>query len=280
MDMGKSRALLLAALIAAGVSSSAAAADLLPPPPPVEPPPPPPLLFNGWYLRGDVGVGLNQINDFRSNLLPVNAAGGVAPPLGLVSQSLGDSPLIGIGLGYQVNNWFRVDITGEYRGSASYRAVETYSLGCTTPSGICFDSYSANIPQAIFMGNAYIDLGSWRGITPYVGGGVGLAYHRFSSLTDVGLGQGFAPDTTRDTFAWAVMAGVAYSITPNLKIDLGYRYIDMGRLTSGPIACTDLAGCFFETQSFRKVSHDIRLGFRYVFADLLPPPPPPLVTKY
>jgi opacity protein-like surface antigen len=275
--MGRSSALILAALVAAGVSSAAMAADLLPPPPPIEPPPPPPLLFSGWYIRGDVGVGLNQINGFYSSLLPFNSLGGAVPPVGLVSHSLGDTPLIGGGVGYQINKWFRVDVTGEYRGSASYRAIETYSVGCPNP--FCLDTYTANIPQANFLGNAYIDLGTWHGVTPYVGGGVGISYHRISSLTDIGLGQGFAPDKTQNTFAWAVMGGFAYDITPNLKIDMGYRYIDMGRITSAPIACTQIAACFFETQSFRKVSHDLRIGFRYVFADLLPPPPP-LMTKY
>jgi opacity protein-like surface antigen len=274
----RSSALIFATLIAAAASSGALAADLLPPPPPLEPPPPPPIQFNGWYLRGDVGVGLNQMDDFRSNLLPVNALGGIVPPVGLVSQSLGDSGLIGAGFGYQFNNWFRVDLTGEYRGSGAYRVVETYSLGC--PAAFCLDTYTANITTALFMGNGYIDLGTWRGITPYVGGGVGVAFHRFGTLTDIGLGQGFARDKTQDNFTWAVMAGLAYNITPNLKIDLGYRYIDMGRITSEPIACTQITSCFFETQSYRAASHDIRIGFRYVFADLLPPPPPPLVTKY
>jgi opacity protein-like surface antigen len=277
--MGKCSALIFAAVFAAGFGSSALGADLLPPPPP--PPlvePPPPIEFGGWYLRGDVGVGLNQMTGFRSNLLPINALGGPVPPVGLLSHSLGDSGLIGAGVGYQFNNWFRVDLTGEYRSAAAYRTVQTYSVGC--PVAFCLDIYTANNTTALFMGNGYLDLGTWRGVTPYVGAGVGVAFHRFGSLTDDGLGQGFALDKTQDNFAWAVMAGVAYNITPNLKIDFGYRYIDMGRLTSGPIACMDIASCFFETQSYRAESHDIRLGFRYVFADLPPAPPPPLVTKY
>jgi opacity protein-like surface antigen len=273
--MGRSTALILAVMMAVG-ASGALAADL-PARAPIDPPPPPPPIFlGGWYVRGDVGVGLNQIEDFRSHLLPVNSLGGVVPPVGLVSQSLEDSPLIGGGIGYQFMNWFRVDLTGEYRGGVNYHVVETYSLGCQQP--FCLDSYNAHIKTALFMANAYFDLGTWRGITPYVGGGIGVAFHRFGSLTDIGLGQGFAPDTTQDNFTWAVMAGVAYNIMPNFKVDLGYRYIDMGRITSGAIACTQIAACFFERQSYRAVAHDIRIGFRYYFAD--PLLPSPVVASY
>jgi opacity protein-like surface antigen len=275
--MRRFSALIAAAMIAASVSS-ALAADLparVDPPPP---PPPPPIFFGGWYVRGDVGVGLNQIDNFQPILLPFNPAGGQAPPIGVLTKSIGDSPLIGGGVGYQFTKWLRADLTGEYRGSANYRVVETYQQGCPVGLAFCLDTYTANVKTALFMGNLYFDLGTWYGVTPYVGGGVGVAFHRLESLIDIGLGQGFAPDRSQDNFAWAAMAGVAYSITPNLKIDVGYRYIDMGRITSAPIVCTQVTGCFFETHSYRADSHDIRIGFRYSFID--PVVAPALVAKY
>ena len=76
------------------------------------------------------------------------------------------------------------------------------------------------------MANGYFDLGTWYCITPFVGGGVGIAAHKFAGLTD--SGGGVATDATPTNFAWAVMAGLALNVTPNLKIELGYRYLDMG----------------------------------------------------
>ena len=149
------------------------------------------------------------------------------------------------------------------------------------------DAYSANLGTALFMANGYVDLGTWCGITPFIGGGVGAAFHNLSGLSDhaVGVaGIGFARDTNPTNFAWAVMGGLGMNVTPNLKLEVGYRYLDMGRITSNPIHCSDILGCFHERHSFNVASHDIRLGFRYMLggapAPMLMPAPGPLIRKY
>ena len=48
------------------------------------------------------------------------------------------------------------------------------------------------------------------------------------------------------------MAGLALNVTPNLKIELGYRYLDMGTVKSGPIQCLQPQGCWQETHSFTR----------------------------
>ena len=37
------------------------------------------------------------------------------------------------------------------------------------------------------MFNGYADLGTWSGVTPYVGAGVGFAYNKLSGFTDTRL---------------------------------------------------------------------------------------------
>ena len=90
------------------------------------------------------------------------------------------------------------------------------------------------------MANGYFDLGTWHCITPFVGGGVGIAAHKFAGLTDLAgeprPGRRHRAATPTN-FAWAVMAGLALNVTPNLKIELGYRYLDMGTINSNPIQC-------------------------------------------
>ncbi len=287
--MGKIKALSLTGAFAIGLMGPALAADLLPPPPPVEAPIVAAAMdTSGWYLRGDVGVGINQMSGLRSTLQPVNLAGGAAPGITTAYSDLGDSALIDFGVGYQINNWFRSDATIEYRSSAAYRKGVSY-LGC---GSVCTDTYTANVSSALFMLNGYVDLGTWYGITPYVGAGVGVANHRMKGLTDVGLGTGYAADKTQTNLAWALMAGLGYNVTPNLKIDAGYRYINMGTLTSNPIVCGAIAGCFFEVQSYKHTAHDFRLGVRYMLGDAGAGPvlaanapifgsrPGPLVRKY
>ena len=78
-----------------------------------------------------------------------------------------------IGVGYQFNNWFRADITGQYRGSANFQGTDLTSFpwGGATANGI--DNYSASKSELLFLANAYADLGTWWCVTPFVGAGVG-----------------------------------------------------------------------------------------------------------
>lgn len=287
--MGRSIALILAAAVVAGVSAGAQAADLLPPPPPIEPPPP--MDFGGWYLRGDVGVGAMQLSEWRSTLTPNSF--GVLPngPVWPTHYNIGDTAFAGGGFGYQYNNWLRGDLTAEYRINTNYRAGQAYFFFPPAPAAPIFgaDQYHGNIGTVLLMANGYVDLGTWYGVTPFIGGGVGAAFHNFSGLTDYGVGvagMGVARDLDTTNFAWAAMAGFAFNVTPNFKVELGYRYVDMGKINSNPIACSDMRGCFGERHSFYLASHDIRLGFRYILGGpvappvLAPPPPGPLVRKY
>lgn len=268
-------------LIGAGavlmLSGAAHAADLGAPVPGMQYQAPAPVGASGWYLRGDVGVGLNSINNLSSSFAPGFVVGGDE----FNSETLGDSAIADLGVGYQFNNWFRADVTGEYRTSAHYSAIESYTSFCGEPSA-CYDNYSGEIASAVGLANGYVDLGNWWGVTPYVGGGVGFDYSMFRGLTDIGVdtgGFGFASEHDSFNFAWALMAGLSFWVTPNVKLDLSYRYLDMGSPTSGAIICTNTPSCGDEVQKFHLTSNDFRLGLRYIFAEA-PPPAPPLVTKY
>lgn len=283
--MGGLKALTLAGVFAL-VGGAALAADLLPPPPP---PAEPPMLApadvvdtGGWYLRGDAGAGFNNATELRSTLAPYNALGGAAPWATQTNSSMGAAALIGVGVGYQINNWFRADVTGEYRSLTPVNKQLAYTQWC--PTGVCTDDYLSHHHAGLFLVNGYADLGTWGGFTPYVGAGVGFATHGWRGITDTGLGWGRSTDASKTNFAWAAMGGVAYSIAPNLKLDVGYRYVDMGKVTSNPIQCIDAASCFNETQSMRVTSHDVRVGLRYAFGGSVAPAPilapAPLVRKY
>ncbi|MGB8278095.1 MAG: outer membrane beta-barrel protein [Methylovirgula sp.] len=275
---GSMQAFFLAGALMVGAAGGAAAADLtLPVPPPIEPVAAP-APFSGWYLRGDVGVGINEMSNFSST------DASFVPGFQYDGAGLGTQAIIGAGVGYQFNNWFRADVTGEYRTESKFWANEGYNGGVGDVGG---DGYSGSARSTVVLANGYFDIGTWYGFTPFVGGGVGAAFQQFHALTDIGLGPnnvgayGIAPDRNLVQFAWALMAGVDYSILPNWKIELSYRYLDMGNISSYPIACT--AGCTNESQSFHMASHDVRLGLRYVFAEVPLPAPPlqgPVVSKY
>ncbi|HWG06131.1 MAG TPA: outer membrane beta-barrel protein [Beijerinckiaceae bacterium] len=279
--MDRFKVLTLAGLMALGAVPAAHAADLLPPTPQFEPYPEP-IESSGWYLRGDVGVG-NTIQGKVSS----NFAGGAVPPgFTLNERHLDDSALAGIGVGYEFNNWFRADITGEYRTSARFQAIESAALG----GGTSFDTYNGSVQSSVVLANGYVDFGHWHGFTPYIGAGIGGAFNQVASLTDIGAGAtgvgapgngglGFAPTKSSTSLAWALMAGVSFDVTHNLKLDISYRYLNMGDAQSGVIACT--TACVGESQKYHLASNDIRIGARWMFGgEEAPPPPPPLITKY
>jgi opacity protein-like surface antigen len=169
-----------------------------------------------------------------------------------------------------------VDFTAEYRAQAAVKALGSYTEFC--PGGRCFDQYDGSHSAWVFLANAYLDLGTWWCITPFVGAGVGSAYTRSTGFTDIGFisdgstGFGFAAskEFTKWNLAWAVHAGLAYNVTNNFKVELAYRYLNMGDVQTQTIDCAAF-GCsgggpraFYTLTNFD--SHDIKLGMRWMLA--------------
>src|ERR1700722_11337762 len=181
--MASFRAVIIAGAVAIGAVNAAYAADLdLPPPPPVEAPPPAPIVGGGWYLRGDVGVGIANVNNVRSSFDADFATGVIADQFN--SQSVGDAAIIGFGAGYQFNQWLRFDATGEYRSAANYHVIESAVFSCFGVTTRCYDNDQGAVSSAVFLANGYVDIGTWWGVTPFVGAGVGGADNFFQAITD------------------------------------------------------------------------------------------------
>src|SRR5215831_11640319 len=112
-------------LIAAGaatlMSSAAFAADMAIAPPPAYAPPPVVEDFGGWYLRGDIGFSNQRVN----RLTNVLDAGNLTSVQKLNFNTAG---IFGLGAGYRFNNWFRTDITGEYRGNSQFFGTDAVTF--------------------------------------------------------------------------------------------------------------------------------------------------------
>lgn len=272
---------------------AAGAADYALPPPP--PPPPPAVEFSGWYLRGDVGM-TNQRHDRIDNVL-------MRPPYSsrvefLDKGGFDSGWLYGLGAGYQINPWFRVDVTGEYRGKTPFYALDRYDAnGDGVWDGA--NNYSMRKSEWVFLANAYVDLGTWWCVTPFVGLGVGMARIDLDGFRDIGTaavinipdpgfttqvenpnGVAYAAATSKWNFAWAAHAGLAYKVTPGFSVELAYRYLHLGDAQTGDLIAYGGANRVNNpTDVFGIYSHDVKLGVRWY---LQPEPvlaPPPLVRK-
>jgi opacity protein-like surface antigen len=302
--MAKFKALILAGGAFFALARAAVAADLLPPAPALEPLPPAPVEFNGWYLRGDVGLGANAATaDMATSPNPLLGTNpGNLPYSASASQTFNNttisaSGMFDFGVGYQFNQWLRGDVTLEYRGGGHFQSL--YTLNDPTPPTTQYaDFYRADTSSLVGLINAYVDMGTWYGVTPFVGAGVGFARNTLSGFTDQGFGYyqgnplgaagGYFSDGTSNNFAWALMTGLDFNVTPNLKLELGYRYLDYGKITTGSSHCLNGVGGFgcsggaytvYSTNTL--ASNDFRLGLRWMIGEAPAyPPEAPLVRKY
>lgn len=244
-------------------AGGARAADLLPPPPPE---PAPAAVGSGWYLRADLTEAAygRPADDTRPD---ANDPG--RPPL--VGLRLGDGVGYGGGVGYRVNPWLRLDATIDQREPGRYRALSSRS---NFAAG--YNVEAAQVSALTGLVNVYADLGTWWGLTPYVGGGVGFsdvglarAHTRTTCLVEAcdgaeGTGARTAvrrPNRALASLAWALTAGASYALGGGFSLDAAYRYVDLGNAKSGLDAYN--AG----TRLKDLAANEFRLGLRYDLGD-------------
>jgi opacity protein-like surface antigen len=248
---------------------------------------PEPAFSSGWYLRGDVGIGLMQKGSWAETTID----SGLYAPSGWDSRKLDNVAIFGVGAGYQINEYLRGDVTVQYRTRSKVSGVNsiTDTWNTTTPQtpGGWKDRIDGKLDSFVVMANGYADLGRFSGFTPYVGAGIGVAYNRLSQIDDYGVGTGNAGasgsygSSSNGSFAWALHGGFAYDLTQNLKMDLGYTYMNLGEARSGDLRCG--VPCSGGSLRIKDItSHDIHLGLRYVFSEPAPTyvQRTPIVAKY
>jgi opacity protein-like surface antigen len=278
---------------AALLSTATLAADLPPPLPPPVYRAPVNCCEGGWYLRGDVGIGIQKFQSF--DFVQTNVSSGAVWPAtwNIDQKDIKDTFFIGAGIGYQWSNWLRFDFTGEYRADVKFKALGSYVNFANPTLGRAADLYDGDHSAVVLLANVYFDLGTWWCLTPFVGLGAGTAYHRTAALTDIGINTnglgasafGFAnSDHTQWNFAWAAHAGVAYNVTNNVKIEFAYRYLNMGTVNTSEVLC-GATGCgtgqgpraYYQLHNFD--SHDFKIGLRFLLQQPEPAPAYPLIRK-
>jgi opacity protein-like surface antigen len=248
----------LALAVCAGAVTAipvANAADLTPPIPRV--------VLKGWYLRGDIGYSNQRVDSLDNALYDTLVS------LDAVHRDFTGAPFLDFGIGYRWNNWLRFDVTGEYRSKSEFNGADIGDDGVNGPFP---DTYTAKKSEWLALFNGYVDLGTWHGITPFVGAGVGAANVKIADFTDIGVGitgdPAIAFGGTHDqwNFAWALYAGLGFEITDALTLELAYRYLDLGDGASGDLIAYDGTNNIDNPMEFKDItSHDLRLGFRYAF---------------
>src|SRR4029079_6137877 len=204
--------------------SAAQAADM--------PQPVPEIVVRGWYLRGDIGYSNQHVDELD------NALYDSYDSVDNIYKDFDGAPFFAAGIGYRWNHWFRTDITGEYRSKSDFDGLDIATIGGATIP----DNYTAKKSEWVALLNGYLDIGTWHGITPFVGAGVGAANIKISDFTDVGVNVdsvAFMDNTAEWNFAWAAYAGLAFDVTDAFTVELAYRFLDLGDAQSGDLVGFD-----------------------------------------
>ena len=155
-----------------------------------------------WYIRGDLGFSFDTAPTltYPNQLTPPPAGlATVANPVGYGPSNPQHNFNIGLGVGYKYNDYLRFDATYEYRtgggtssttngiicpyaaSGESTQGTPPIELGYAYEANQTCNSYlSLKQHNNVGLANAYVDLGNYWGLTPYIGAGAGLAVNSAS----------------------------------------------------------------------------------------------------
>ncbi len=204
-------------------------------------------IFGCMYARVDGGVTMYERPTVIQPIggLFSNGAGGFTTEA--LDEKLDSTGFFEGGIGCQVSDNMRIEITGGLRLKSSL-------------ADPFIDSLSANLSSQNVFVSTFWDITNYAGFTPYVGGGIGAARHEITGLT-FPLG---AADGAQYDFAYHATVGVSYDISTNLKLDLAYRYVDLGEMVSG----VDYAAADPGAISVDNIQgHEVKVGLRYHFGN-------------
>jgi opacity protein-like surface antigen len=238
----------------------------------------------GWYMRGDLGVGRRGGKDVSESGLKFGRQGlsadqttvdTMVPWAGYSNHTapFGSQPSwfnndnktifnYGGGVGYHWTKTFRMDVTLDRRNPDKYtgRGTYAYEYQTTTVGAPCAGACNTRVMGTVvddttlksgtLLLNGYYDVGTYRGFTPYIGGGLGMALLSVNRHLETseqscsydpaaptpptpclpsqfkgGTSTMASGKTSQLAFAASATAGVSYALTQNTALDVNYRYL-------------------------------------------------------
>lgn len=196
----------------------------------------------GFYIGGAAGANLEEDNRFRNG-------GGTSTD----SYDLGYAGTLAFG--YGLGNGLRLEIEPGYRNNAvdkvNGRPANSRMQIATVMGNALYDFYQFQTP--------------WLPLTPHVGAGIGYAHVWDRSVAP--NGNNVSGDT--DRLAFQAIGGLDYSLTPNQKIGVDYRY-----LVVHDASFPTIAGASAHAGDLN--NHTFLATYRYEFNAPAAPPPPPV----
>ena len=199
----------------------------------------------GWYIRGDLGYNAT-LDPGKPSWSDYKKRTGSYDNMTFDTARLDGDFNLSAGAGYQFNDYLRSDLTLDYF-KASFEGTSSRNSPCSNgqPGTKCRFSHTDNMAALGLLANAYVDLGTYWGLTPYLGAGAGMTNIDWKGMTTAKRCVGRGCDRSRKyvdeetpgaeswRFTYAFMAGISYDVAAHTKLDFGYRY---ARIASGDMS--------------------------------------------
>lgn len=245
--------------------------------------------LGGCYVRGDVGYSFAKTPNLDNYVRPDEAAVDpndndnqyyIYPDGDITNEDLDDGWFAEAGFGcghmrYSAGGYkdaaptpglgYRGELTIGYRSERDLYGEPPSPILMTRPTpvvpvppppAVVVDPLFSDLSTTTVMANVFVDIPTEMGFTPYVGAGIGGAYHDLGQTRIVNGGTvTFDPDGEWE-LAWSLMAGVGVPVSESTTLDFGYRYIDMGELDVSDAA----SGISYTVDDL--TAHEIKAGLR------------------
>ena len=201
-----------------------------------------------YYFKGEIGKG------FPNDPSQVSGTG-----VSATNESNDDFYKYGIGFGIDPEGPARVDFSFSY--SPEMKATSNSSFNTAFRGGV--ENY-------LVMINAYYDFEeAHESFVPYISGGIGLSRMEAddTKATNAALGINLSEGgETKDNLGWALGLGAAIKMEENVSLDIGYRFLGMGKAEgSGVFSGTPVTPSNSGGRVDNFFAHELYLGFRIGF---------------
>ncbi|HHY7205413.1 TPA: outer membrane protein, partial [Escherichia coli] len=176
----------------------------------------------------------------------------------------------GLAVGYDFYQHYNVPVRTEVEFYGRGAADSRYTLDTWYSPMVGGGREDTQNRLSVMNLNTYYDFRNSSAFTPWVSVGLGYArIHHKATYTDTSWNKsGEVSDFSAlhypgydNNFAWSFGAGVRYDVTPDIALDLSYRYLDAG---DASVSYKDEWGDKYKSEVDVK-SHDIMLGVTYNF---------------
>jgi len=196
-----------------------------------------------WYSSVSFIAAYAELHQIRS----------IGKPLGPLNSTGRADEVVGFGLALG-HDWSKSPLRTELEYIWRYRTDMNFNQ--SLPGGR-INGFKNDIRSQQLMANVYLDLPQGKRFHPYIGAGAGMVRHDVETARSINLtfSGGHFKESETD-FSWAAMAGVVMDGFYHGKLQLGYRFSQLGKVRTSRYP----DGAQFEAKEY--ISHGIVISWQ------------------